>query len=80
MLVEGDQPSHQYLNAKKIMSLDKGTLFGEIGLSEEGSTRTATCVSSGLTYLGIINREHWNLIDKDNTDTTQISQDLHSLG
>lgn len=59
--------------------IQSGKLFGEIGLNDEGSKRTATCVACGRTMVAIIEKEFWSLIEKDNSNTSLVAKDIRTL-
>ena len=73
IMIEGKEKLLFYDKKKSIKKLYKGSLFGEIGLLEEGSTRSATCISNGTTYLGVIQNKYWKLIESNNSNATIFS-------
>ena len=73
IMIEGKEKLVFYDKEKSIKKLNKGSLFGEIGLIEEGSKRSATCISNGTTYLGVIPKKYWQLIESNNSNATVFS-------
>lgn len=63
-----------------VATMQNGQLFGEIGLNTaEDAVRTATCVAKGRTFLAVIDKKYWSLIDKDNSNTSEVAKDLRTL-
>ena len=79
IMIEGKEKLLFYDKKKSIKKMHKGTLFGEIGLLQPGSTRSATCISNGTTYLGVISNKYWKLIESNNSNATIFSQDILSM-
>ena len=61
-------------------TLTSGALFGEIGLGDNNSKRSATCVANQLTTLAVIDKEYWSLVDRENSNSSEVARDLRVLG
>jgi hypothetical protein len=68
-----------YDNKGVVASMNTGQLFGEIGLNREDSVRTATCVARCMSYLAVIDRSYWSLVDKESSGASEVSKDLATL-
>lgn len=78
-MIEGDEQMVYYDKKNTIKILGEGSLFGEVGLLNQDSVRSAACISVGRSVLGVVPRKFWNLIQSDRQDTTLFSQDIISL-
>ena len=59
--------------------IKKGTIFGEVGLISEDSVRTATCIASKDSYLGIISRKDWNNLNNETVIDTLVMKHLNVI-
>ena len=77
----GDEKVPKMYDSRKVLvCMQNGQLFGEIGLAnQEATVRTATCVAKGPTYVAVIKKQFWGLIDKDNSNTSEVAKDLKTL-
>ena len=68
-----------YDNKGVVASMKTGQLFGEIGLNRPDSVRTATCVARCHSFLAVIEKTYWTLLDKESSGASEVARDLATL-